>query len=245
MKPLIGVTAATILNYDRPYAPFTYGQMHTYTEAIEAAGGIPVILPISKDPEMAARLLERLDGVLFAGGEDVAPERYGEVPTYAGDVDVSRDEFEIRLMQATLERRMPLLGICRGMQLLNVVRGGTLYQDIETDLPDAQNHDGEITTRDVTHLAHKLVIDRESSLAAILEAVVAESNSHHHQAIKELGEGLTVSARTEDGIIEAVEDMRQGYVIGVQSHPESIERQVLPVWQKLFQSFVAAAKARE
>lgn len=242
MKPLIGVTAGTILNYHRPHAPFTYGQMHTYTEAIEAAGGIPVILPISKNPEMIERLIERLDGIVFAGGEDVAPERYGQVPTYAGDIDVSRDEFETRLMQAALAQDMPVLAICRGMQLLNVVRGGTLYQDIATELPEAHQHDGDLIAKDVTYIAHQLEIDEKSALAGILGVTTVGTNAHHHQAIDQIGSGLTVSARTGDGIIEAVEDMTSGYVVGVQSHPESLERQVMPIWQKLFVSFVIAAQ---
>jgi putative glutamine amidotransferase len=127
------------------------------------------------------------------------------------------------------------------MQLINVLKGGTLYQHIPTDLPDAQDHHSSTKAKDLEHFAHTLRIDPASRLARIVHAEHIRTNTHHHQAIKQLGEGLIATAWSEDGIIEAVEITDYPFMIGIESHPESLTR-VEPVWKQLFESFVAAAK---
>ncbi len=246
MKPLIGITAGTIYNHEFPYYPFTYGQMHTYAEAVVAAGGTPVILPIGKNTDDIKEILRRLDGVLFSGGNDVSPKLYGETPHDIEDrgIDEPRDTFEGELMRRAIAAHIPVLAICRGMQLLNVVRGGTLYQDIAKEVPTATMHEGRLIAEDFQHLAHELSIVPGSKLAQILHTTKIKSNTHHHQAIKNLGRGLTVNAEASDGIIEGIEDMRERFVIGVQPHPESLVAMNSPAkWKPLFDAFVAAAKA--
>lgn len=246
MKPLIGITSGTIYNAEFPFYPFTYGQMHTYVEAVAAAGGTPVIIPIGKTVGDAKEILGRLDGILFSGGNDISPKLYGEEPKHIEDrgIDELRDNFESELMRQSLAVHKPVLAICRGMQLLNVVRGGTLYQDILSQIPTANKHEGRLITEDFQHLAHRLALAPESRLAKILGAATIGSNTHHHQAVNIVGDNLVVSAHAEDGIIEGVEDTNEKFVVGVQSHPESLAAEGGSDWQLLFDAFVEAAKSK-
>jgi putative glutamine amidotransferase len=242
VKPLIGITAGTIHSLEHPYAPFTYGQKHTYIEAISENGGIPVIIPITQNADEVKEIFERLDGILFAGGNDIGTQLYGQEPRdVEDDIDDLRDTHEVTLMKLALEAHKPILAICRGMQLLNVVRGGTLYQDIAKEVPGAKNHDGYMIVKNTKYLAHALDVESDSYLAKIIGDIKINANTHHHQAIRDLGHGLTVNARAEDGIIEGVEDMSEGYIVGVQAHPESIYSDVQQEWQPLFKTFIAAS----
>lgn len=241
MKPLIGITADILVSKDKPHFLARYGQAFSYSDAVILAGGIPVIIPISKTGDDASEVLARLDGILFAGGNDISPSLYGQGTRDAPDVDNTRDEHEVRLMNLALELHMPMLLVCRGMQMFNALRGGTLYQDIVKEIPEAINHNGFKRDPGADQLLHMLTIEPESELAKILGTTTIQSNTFHHQAIKDVGAGLVVTATTEDGIIEAIEDMSQGYLIGVQAHPESLVQQVELGWRPLFESFIAAA----
>ena len=189
-----------------------------YAESVSGAGGIPVIIPRSAD---AAALVDRLDGLLLSGGEDVQPSRYGaETGPIATQHDPGRDEFEIALIHAALERRLPILGICRGVQILNVALGGTLVQHLE--IRDGFDH--SMTDEPRGTRRHGIVIESGSMLAAALHGEISEDNrarvnSFHHQAIDAPGAGHTTVARADDGTIEAVEDAGRG-ILGVQWHPE-------------------------
>lgn len=240
MKPLIGITSGHVANQHHPSGPYTFAQAHTYAEAISQEGGIPVIVPISKNAEEVKAVFDRLDGILFAGGDDIAPDLYGQEVSHTAKVDVVRDTHEVTLMNLALEAKKPILAICRGMQLLNVVRGGTLYQDIQKEVPDAKNHDGYLR-EGPGPLIHNLSIVDGTALAGILKAKEIRSNSFHHQAVKDVAAGMTVNARAEDGIIEGIEDMSQGYIMAVQPHPESLAVNNYPEWRPLFQSFIEAA----
>jgi putative glutamine amidotransferase len=243
MKPLIGITAATIYNLQHPYAPFTYGQKHDYVEAISRAGGIPVVLPITKNANEVKEIFERLDGIVFAGGTDINPHLYGEESRDSEEPDKPRDKHEVELMKLALKDHKPILAICRGMHLLNAIRGGTLYQDIVKEVPDAGTHLGYTPVKDPAHLIHTLSIVPESKLAKILGVTTLQSNSRHHQAVKDVGDGLVVNAYAEDGLVEGVEDMSAGYVMAVQPHPESLIAREQTQWHPLFESFIAAAKS--
>lgn len=245
MKPLIGITSGTIYNAEFPFYPFTYGQMHTYVEAIAIAGGTPIIIPIGTSSRDIKDILQRLDGVLFSGGNDISPGLYGEEPKYIEDrgVDERRDKFESELMRQTFAAHKPILAICRGMQLLNVVRGGTLYQDISAQVRTANKHEGRLINEDFRHLAHKLTLVPKSKLAGVLGATTIGANTHHHQAVHKVGSGLTINARAEDGIIEGVEDTSEKFVIGVQSHPESLVAGGESEWRSLFDAFVTATRS--
>jgi putative glutamine amidotransferase len=204
---------------------------------------LPVLIPITNDAEVIEHTFKKLDAILFAGGNDVNPKLYGQEPyAESSDFSVARDQMELQLMSMAVKKHKPILAICRGMQLLNVFCGGSLYQDIKTDLKLASDH--EISTRKKTlvDLAHQLKIEPKSELAAIVDSYTIEANTHHHQAINKLGDNLSISARSEDKVIEAVEGIGDVYVIGIQCHPESLSS-VEPKWDLVFSSFVASARA--
>lgn len=244
MRPLIGITSGTIYNAQFPFYPYTYGQMHTYTEAVTRAGGTPIIIPISKNLDDAKTILSHVDGVLFSGGNDISPKLYGEEPRHIEErgLDVPRDEFEAGLMRLAIEKDVPVFAICRGMQLLNVVRGGTLYQDILKEVPGASQHDGRKITEDFHHFAHAVALEPGSKLAEILGKDSIKTNTHHHQAVNKLGSELVITGRAEDGIVEAIEDPSKKFLLGVQSHPESLVAAGGSDWQPLFEAFVSASK---
>lgn len=243
MQPLIGITVGEITNKNESWSPITYGQSRTYIDAIIHAGGTPVILPLTDDKKILKDLFNRCDGVLVAGGNDPDPKLYDDEPiSEVTDVSRRRDDQEIQLIKWALDEDKPMLGICRGMQILNIERGGTLYQDIPTQLPKALNHRISSERKTTTDIAHNLKIKPNSKLEAIIEAQKIGANAHHHQAIHELGEGLVATAWAEDGIIEAVELPNKKFIIGVQSHPESLEGTTEKRWSKLFKAFVESTK---
>lgn len=187
--------------------------------AVARAGGLPLLLPDLKDEALAPRVLGQCDGLLLSGGSDIAPVTYGEEPRredWAGDRP--RDLYELALLHAALARAMPVLGVCRGMQLINVAFGGTLWQDLAAEVQGALPHrDQDLYDT----LAHEIRIDRESVLGRILGASSRTVNSVHHQGVRELAPGLRATARAPDGIIEAVEATEQkSFLLGVQWHPE-------------------------
>lgn len=243
MKPLIGITVGEIANAMYPWGPIVYGQSYTYCAAIERAGGVPVLIPIMADSKNLKQLYGQLEGILFAGGNDLNPELYDEI-AYPTTVDYSdrRDETEVRLMQWALKDKKPILGICRGMQLLNVVRGGTLHQHVLTDVDGADDHTASILRQDPAHQAHKIKINADSRLSRIVQTQSLRTNSLHHQAVKTIGDNLQAVAWAEDGVIEAIESVDDTYILGMQCHPEAMETTVVPEFRRLFRSFVDAAR---
>jgi len=233
-RAVIGITLG---DGDRP----GYHSMRAdYVRAVERSGAVPVVLP-SLAPEHAEALLDRLDGLLLSGGVDVDPALYGQ-PQHPklGRVDRERDDFELALTRHALRRDLPLLAICRGQQVLNVATGGTLIQDLASELEGAVTHEapGRRTRR-----SHPVEVLAGSKLSEILGPGPLSVNSFHHQAIDRLGEGLTVSGSCpEDGVIEAVEMKDRSFVLGVQWHPESFWNE--PVgFQVLFEAHAAACHA--
>lgn len=236
MKPLIGITADTNRSPSNSVHNLIDGQKRSYSDAVRLAGGVPVIVPIASNVNDVRDIFYQLDAIMFAGGGDVSPQQYGEETRYAYDIDEARDWHEIALMEMALSARRPILAICRGLQLLNVVRGGTLYQDIENEMPGAIRHTS-VSAAD--SLTHEIIIKKQTALARMLGTKSILANSYHHQAIKNIGDGLQISAWSEDGVIEAVEDMSVGYIVGVQSHPERMAQSIEPRWKRLFSSLVA------
>lgn len=197
-------------------------------EAVRASGGLPVLLPLLRDESASRDLIEICDGLLLSGGSDVAPTSYGETaldPAWKGDHE--RDLYELALVHAAELQGKPVLGICRGCQLLAVAHGGRLWQDIETQVDGAMRHrDQEL----YDGLAHEVEIEKDSRLAKVLDVSLRGArqtvNSVHHQAIRDVAGELRVVARASDGTIEAVESMREDrFILGVQWHPEWMERQ--------------------
>ncbi len=199
-------------------APARYVLKRSYADAILAAGGLPLIPAYGASVE---ELLAAADALVVTGGAfDIPPESYGETQRAGcGPAKPGRTLFERELLEAALERRMPILGVCGGMQLLNVVRGGTLFQDLGSEVPDALAHEQE-GPKELP--SHGLSIETPSWIARAAATFTqsAEVNSTHHQAVHRLGRGLAVSARAPDGVIEAIEDPELPFVVGVQWHPE-------------------------
>lgn len=212
----------------------------SYIDAVEAAGGAPFALP-PLDTAALRALFDAADGVLLTGGGDVAPQRYGEQPMpECGAPDLERDAAELQLAQWAVEENKPLLAICRGHQVLNVALGGTLYQDIPSQLDTPLNHRGS-TERGVRGLpVHVLSVAQGSRLADAVGAGDHPANSHHHQAVKELAPELAATGWSEDGVIEALEARSASWVVGLQCHPEEMWRD--HGWARaVFEAFVREA----
>jgi len=251
MKPLIAITVGEVVNGNERWAPPVHGQSHTYSDAVIRAGGAPLVLPLTDDDEVLKRLYEQCEGLLLTGGVDLDPKICGALcpPSKTGPTcgmhdrpfSPRRDRQEVRLLEWALADNKPVLGICRGMQLINTALGGSLHHDINTDLPLAHNHETNIHKKDFNYLAHHLRLEAGSRLAVILGTETVATNTLHHQGIKRLGNGLVATAHAEDGVIEAVELPDRHFVIGVQSHPEALEAEVEPLWRELFNAFVNAA----
>ena len=223
----------------------------TYSDAVRLAGGIPVLIPLTKDSLAMEALVRRLDGVILSGGEDIDPLYFGEehLPEL-GTVNAPRDTFDVLLIRVALRQGKPLLGICRGEQVLNVVLGGTLYQDIPSQIPASQLHHRQEEPSTVA--TQTITIEPGSRLAGILGDAEIGVNSHHHQAVKDLAPGLVVTARTEDGIVEAYESIPaasdpygkplQDRILAVQFHPEAFTQAGSPTFLKIFQDLVSRAR---
>jgi putative glutamine amidotransferase len=187
-----------------------------YVRALTRAGLVPLLVPPVLDPDAACAALERVQGLVLTGGEDVEPARYHAAPhPKLGETDAARDAVELALIAGAERRRLPILAICRGIQILNVARGGTLYQDL------ASEHPGPIDHAD-SAARHALRVEPRSLLHHTLGSVEASVNSRHHQAIRELAPALRATAWAEDGVIEGVErvDHAGSWIVAVQWHPE-------------------------
>jgi putative glutamine amidotransferase len=240
--PLIGITCGEITNAKEVWAGPSYGQRYTYIDAVAAAGGVPLVLPLVDDECLLRAMYDLCDGFLMAGGNDVDPAQYGqEWNPKTKDISPRRDEQELQLLRWALDDDKAVLGICRGMQLLNVELGGNLFQDISSEVNDSENHVASVDQEDFAYLAHGLKLDPDSRLAKILEADHIETNALHHQAVNTLGDGLVATGWAEDDVIEAIELPVKRFVLAVQSHPEALTT-VEPKWQKLFRAFVENSK---
>lgn len=246
VKPVIAITSKQILNAREVWAPAFQGQAHTYVDAVLRAGGVPLFVPFIDDENALRQLYQLADGIIFSGGNDIDPKLYGiQNSELSTDISEARDKQELLLYEWCFEDKKPILAVCRGMQLLNVFLGGTLYEDIPLQLPQASDHNISGTKRDFEYVAHNLKVDPDSKLASILGATQISANALHHQAIKDLGKGLQPVAWAEDGVIEAVEMSGEQFIIGIQSHPEVLESSVETKWRKIFNEFVArTSKAR-
>ena len=222
----------------------------TYSDAVRLAGGVPVLIPILRDSATVSELVRRLDGVILSGGEDIDPQYFGEehLPEL-GTVNAPRDTFDVLLIRTALRQEKPLLGICRGEQVLNVVLGGTLWQDIPSQIPSSELHHRQEEPSTVA--TQVIAIDLSSRLAEILGVSEIAVNSHHHQAVKDLAPCLVVTARSEDGVVEAYESIPgapdpygkplRDRILAVQFHPETFTQAGNPTFLKIFQDLVRRA----
>ena len=216
-KPVIGVTVSYRWEDNTLYL------RNYYVKALEKAGGIPFLIPSTISPSMIGSILSTVDGILVTGGGDVFPTNYGASPYDIKRVEPYRDEFEISLIKNALERRIPLLAICRGIQVMNVSLGGTLHQSVEkvTDLKHTWYREGKLEVP-WWYPVHKVRIKKGTLLWRIFEKEEIWVNSFHHQAVEKTGSGLIVSGNSEDGLIEAIEHESHPFFLGVQWHPEGM-----------------------
>ena len=233
MKPIIAIVSL----YDEKLE--SYWMLPGYAQGLEAAGAVPVILPLTTDQEALERYAQTFDGFLFPGGHDLDPALYGQNPTdQCGTVCPQRDSMERKLFPLTLETGKPMLGICRGIQLFNVMLGGSLYQDIPTECPsDVEHHE----TPPYDKVAHPVTVEQGTPLYQAVGVTQMGVNSYHHQGIKALGKGLRVAAKAPDGMVEAVYLPVHPFALAVQWHPE-FSRLSDENSRRIFEAFVKAAR---
>jgi putative glutamine amidotransferase len=238
-EPLIGITSG--------YRTIELKYLHSclsrkYTQAIIHAGGIPLILPANLPPRQMTSLIPKLDGVLFSGGDDVNPRLFGEaqLPETKKVLD-ERDEIESVLLKSCLEKGIPVFGICRGLQIINVVLGGSLFQHIQTQYPSSIQHDRHDDIREKRH--HSVTVTQGSLLARLTGLNSLQVNTLHHQGIRDLAKGLYIGGKcTEDRLIEAVEKNDTRFFLAVQWHPEELTE--YPEQRALFEGFVKACQPK-
>ncbi len=247
LRPVIGLTTQTLHSIDGipPALPASWVMNQRYFLAATNVGAVPWMIPLlDDDPYTLREIYERLDGILIPGGVDINPAEYGEaVRPECGNLDPARDRVELQLARWAMEDGKPLLGLCRGLQVVNVACGGTLWQDLASQNSAFHKHDYFPTAgfeRD--HLAHDVEVVADTRLRRILESPRVMVNSMHHQGIKDLGRGLVASAIAPDGLIEAVEGEDDAFLVAVQWHPEVFEMSD-PHFRHLFGSFIRASVA--
>ncbi len=207
-----------------------------YARSLEGAGLIPLVVPPLTDPRAAGEILDSAGGLLLTGGEDIDPKLYGAPPhAKLGEINPLRDATELALLAAARERRIPVLAICRGIQLLNVAYGGTLFQDLPSEHPSAIDHD---PPNDASARTHDVAMTSGTRLAAATGVTQMSVNSYHHQAVHRLGAGLRITATAPDGVIEGVEvDDPSWWALSVQWHPEDLTTDVRSWDRGIFRAF--------
>jgi putative glutamine amidotransferase len=226
MKAIIGICA----NHNA--AESLYCLREAYVVSVREAGGVPLILTALDDAMLVDEYLDICDAFIFSGGGDIDPFYWGEVPaTGLSEINPLRDSFELMLARRLLLQNIPVLGICRGCQLLSVASGGKLDQDLATGMSHEQNAPRH-------YPFHDILVYKETLLARILDSHEARVNSFHHQAVKEAGVGMRVSARAPDGTIEAIESIDKNFWLGVQWHPEFLRDEYS---RRLFRALIEAA----
>ena len=229
MKPRIGIT----MSYGKSKDGEFFSLKVLYVELVERYGGFPFLIFPTRDKRVQSEYTRMIDGLILSGGRDIHPSYYGEKVQYKVDLlNRLRPEFEIGLLREFIPTRKPVLGVCYGVQLMNVVCGGTLYQDIPSQIPKAARHEGA---------RHSITVYEDTRLFKLVRESSFEVNSHHHQSVKKLGKGFTCSALALDGIIEAIELKNHPFFIGVQWHPERDSES--PLTERIFKGFIKACKA--
>lgn len=234
-KPVIGLTGSFDTDSETP----RHFLNESYFHAIRHFGGIPLLIPVLAEPEELNFLVNQCDGLLLTGGDDIDPKLFGEeLLNDSVVIAAERDRGEYALLDLAVKRELPVLGICRGCQVMNVYRGGTLYQDIPTQAPSEIAHR---MAKPDHRTCHSCRIDRNTPLHTLTGKEAIGVNSHHHQAVKALALGLDCMGRSEDGIIEAVFDPSKPFFWGIQWHPERIW-DIEESSAKIFEAFLEACR---
>ena len=238
-RPVIGIAMQTLPANPGGELPNCWIMGQRYVETLRISGAVPWLIPLlPHDLETMESIFERLDGIFLTGGVDVDPSRYGEDRhPRCGRTDPDRDAIELMLLKHAVSQKLPVLAVCRGIQILNVACGGTLYQDVSAQLPSAMKHDffPTIEQPSRSYLAHRVEVATGTRLGDLLGVASAPVNSMHHQAVKTLAPGLRASAFAPDGIIEAAEGTGDQFMVAVQWHPEELV-ETQPGMKRIFES---------
>lgn len=235
-SPLIGITVNHVTRKNKDVEDWL---LSAYPAAVMTAGGLPVMVPNEFPLDKIALLIKKLDGLILTGGGDIETSRFNGVESdKVGGVSRERDELELQLVRQALQADLPLLGICRGLQVLNVALGGTLFTDIPAQFPTTPQHNYPSKLRPRDFIAHQVTVLPGSLLSMILKLTQLDVNSRHHQAVKDVAEDFVISARAADGLIEALEIPGKRFVLGVQWHPENLQHSMehLALFEALIQS---------
>ena len=241
-RPIIGILSSRsdIPLPGGPNLSIEYASV-AYCRAVVRGGGTPLLLPVTPEPELAEQMFAQCDGILFPGGVDVDPRFYGEAPDpMLGTVDSTMDRFWLQVLDFALDHKLPLLGICRGMQLVNVGLGGSLYQDLVRRGVPSYLH-SQKQSRD--YLMHQVKLTPGSRLSAVLGEESVYTNTMHHQCVKEPGKGLKRVAQTDDGVPEALES-EDGQIMLVQWHPEAL-LETEPRMCRLFEDLIERCRGEQ
>lgn len=246
-RPVIGIVTQT----QEPIpgqTPVAWIMGQTYIRVLTRCGAVPWLIPLVADDEQTmGEIYSRLDGIFLTGGVDVEPSAYGEDRhQLCGRTDSARDEAELWMVRKAKDDRKPVLGVCRGFQVMNVASGGTLYQDVGEFYPNAIKHDyfpSHKNTYARDFLAHDAQVESNTTLRDLLGATDVTINSMHHQGIQRLGDDLKATAFAPDGLVEALESDTGGYYVGVQWHPEELAATDVGM-RRLFEEFLSAANKR-
>ena len=229
-KPLIGISLG--------YNPKKNSVNTVYVQSVLKNGGVPYLVPVTDDVEMLRQIVAQLDGLVMTGGEDINPKFYGEENhPELGEVNHERDSYDLTLVKLAIEHNVPILGICRGLQLINVAMGGTLYQDLPSQHSQQINHRQESGTI----LAHKVLVTPDTQTSKVLGVGELMTNSLHHQAIKKLAPGLKITGKAEDGVVEMVEGYPTRPILAVQYHPEYFASEGDTLMSKFFRHLINKA----
>lgn len=231
-RPLIGIST--------DIDPKRIAVNAVYVQSVILSGGIPYLIPVTDNVEVLRQIVSMLDGIIFTGGQDIQPDYYGETPNKKlGEVNQLRDIFDLSLMKMATDCNMPILGICRGLQLLNVSFGGTLYQDLPSQHPSEINHNQDVPGTIPTHTAS---IVKGTQLAEIMNLDELQVNTFHHQAVKQLAPEFKVAAWSPDSVVEAIEAYPVRQILGVQFHPEIFTASGNETMRKLFRHLINKAE---
>lgn len=242
-RPLIGVSGSHMVDGRGVFAGYHRSYVNDdYIRSVNEAGGVAILVPFTEDEGASREIMSRVDGLVLSGGHDVYPLLYGEEPCrQIGPVWPERDKFDLLLLAEAEKRGIPVMGICRGCQIINVAHGGTLYQDLSLDknsfVKHSQNQDPATPT-------HTVEIQAGSRAARILGRTEWVTNTHHHQTVHQVGRGLAVTGRAKDGTVEIMEGTGENYLMAYQFHPEmmSINNQLA---KALFVDFIVAAQGED
>lgn len=239
--PVIGITGYTDRSA-RPPNVSIFALAQTYVQAVTSVGGAPVILPPYLEQSLLRAAFDGIDGLILSGGGDIHPSAFGERDRgLLWRVDQERDRTELSLARWAVTEALPVLAICRGIQVLNVASGGTMIQDIPTQVQNALSH-SSVVGRPLPRIAHTVDVEPDTRLAALIGAGRIDVNSAHHQAVETVGHDLVATARAPDGVIEGLETPDHPFCIGVQWHPE-VMIETAPPMRRLFKGLIEAAQA--